>query len=50
VFILTHGTLDASLPAGQCITDAADTVLSQQVQEHIVNNLGIVDEIPADAK
>jgi len=35
--MLPHGTLDASLPAGQCITDAVDTVLSQQVQEHAVN-------------
>jgi len=36
--MLTHGTFDASLPAGQCKTDAVETVLSQQGQEHVLNN------------
>ena len=38
------------MPTGQCITDAVETVLSQQRQQHIVNIWGIVVEFPAGAK
>jgi len=48
--MLPHDTFEASLPAGQCITDAVETVLSQQGQKHVVNICGIVDEFPAGAK
>jgi len=38
------------LPPGQCITEAVETVLSQQRQEHVVNIWGIVVEFPAGSK